>query len=502
MTRPTHPASRPLSAVVLAAVLLITGCLNDPLRDNQAWLNNPSVISNPNFTPGVMPILSEIDMIDEPAEHIPGLDEPTARDLIPSNSLYRMVAGDTVSISVFELFRKGTDTILNRRIDESGYIRLPKVGRIKAAGLSDRQLEQRLMEILIKQGLLVNPTVHVAVLDGRKKVYSVIGAAGSGTYQIVPNNFRLLDALALARATVTPEIKKLYVIRQVALKEMVESGPVQPGVQPGHHIPPQAPKDPAARSETKTGREIFSDITGLVRDPNRLPEDGADESQKPQRNHLQGKPGLGDVLDPTRKGEGRFLNIDGRWIWVEGVGPKQQADRSDPAGQSLPPIDQLVTQRIIEIDAHALRRGDARQNIVIRPGDVIRVPIPVTGNVFIGGHGINRGGTYTLPGEKQLTLRQLVISAGELSPIGIPERVELRRRLGDDREAIVRLNLRAIAEGVQPDIYLKPNDTINVGTNFFATPQAVVRNGFRMSYGFGFLLDRNFNNDVFGPGGN
>ena len=44
----------------------------------------------------------------------------------------------------------------------------------------------------------------------------------------------------------------------------------------------------------------------------------------------------------------------------------------------------------------------------------------------------------------------------------------------------------------------KENDLINFGTNFWAAPLAVVRGGFRASYGFGFLLDRNFGNDVFG----
>jgi hypothetical protein len=39
---------------------------------------------------------------------------------------------------------------------------------------------------------------------------------------------------------------------------------------------------------------------------------------------------------------------------------------------------------------------------------------------------------------------------------------------------------------------------VNVGTSFWATPLAVIRGGFRASYGFGFLLDRNFGNDVFG----
>ena len=70
--------------------------------------------------------------------------------------------------------------------------------------------------------------------------------------------------------------------------------------------------------------------------------------------------------------------------------------------------------------------------------------------------------------------------------------------VGNDHQSTIMLNLRAIHEGTQPDIYLKPNDRINVGTNFWATPLAVVRGGLRATYGFGFLLDRNFGNDVFG----
>jgi hypothetical protein len=71
--------------------------------------------------------------------------------------------------------------------------------------------------------------------------------------------------------------------------------------------------------------------------------------------------------------------------------------------------------------------------------------------------------------------------------------------LGPDRQAIVRVNLRAIAEGTQPDIILKSDDMVNIGTNFWALPLAVLRNGFRASYGYGFILDRNFGYDIFGP---
>ncbi len=73
------------------------------------------------------------------------------------------------------------------------------------------------------------------------------------------------------------------------------------------------------------------------------------------------------------------------------------------------------------------------------------------------------------------------------------------RVIGPAKQAIVRLDLAAMYEGTQPDVYIKPDDQINVGSSFWAVPIAVIRNGFRMTYGFGFLLDRNFGNDVFGP---
>jgi protein involved in polysaccharide export with SLBB domain len=111
---------------------------------------------------------------------------------------------------------------------------------------------------------------------------------------------------------------------------------------------------------------------------------------------------------------------------------------------------------------------------------------------------VARPGVFTLDPLSELTLKRAMVAAGGLNAIGIPERVDLIRRVGEGRQAVVRLNARAIWEGTQPDLMLKPDDVLNFGTNFWATPLAVVRGGFRASYGFGFLLDRNFGNDVFG----
>ena len=54
------------------------------------------------------------------------------------------------------------------------------------------------------------------------------------------------------------------------------------------------------------------------------------------------------------------------------------------------------------------------------------------------------------------------------------------------------MDLERIFAGEQPDIFLKPDDQILVGTNALAPFLAAVRGAFRISYGFGFQYDRNF----------
>lgn len=170
-----------------------------------------------------------------------------------------------------------------------------------------------------------------------------------------------------------------------------------------------------------------------------------------------------------------------------------------PNGEPVPlEMSQLLTQRVIEIPVAELVAGDATKNIVIRPGDIIRVLPPAQGVFYVDG-AVARPGVFTLSPDTRMTLQRAITSSGGLSSIAIPERVELTRMIGPDRQATIRLNLRAIAEGHHPDIFIRPDDRVNVGTNFWATPLAVLRNGFRASYGFGFILDRNFGFDAFGP---
>lgn len=193
----------------------------------------------------------------------------------------------------------------------------------------------------------------------------------------------------------------------------------------------------------------------------------------------------------------RWRFVDGQWV-RESV---PVAARRRIVGMDSSTLQdsrgELFTQRKIRVPIEPLISGDARYNIVIRPGDIINIPPSPQGFYYIRGE-INRPGVFNLPAVGKLTLQRAIASAGDLAPTAIPERVDLTRIVGPGEQATIMLNLRAIAEGTQPDIYIKPDDMINIGTQFWATPLAIIRGGFRTNYGFGFLLDRNFGNDVFG----
>jgi len=232
---------------------------------------------------------------------------------------------------------------------------------------------------------------------------------------------------------------------------------------------------------------------GAMQEGQAPPIDLVEESAK--------KPATSGPESPSAPAPGRWVFLNGEWVQTYRNAPMTPGEGLPDSGSA--PVDEgaagaLVTQRVIEIPVEPLLQGVAKFNVVVRPGDVISVPGPSQGLVYASGPGISRAGVYQLPAAGKLTLMRLVASAGGLSAIAIPERVDLTRIVGENRQATIRVNLKAIYEGTQPDLLLKPDDLINVGTNFWATPLAVFRGGLRASYGFGFLLDRNFGNDVFG----
>jgi hypothetical protein len=172
------------------------------------------------------------------------------------------------------------------------------------------------------------------------------------------------------------------------------------------------------------------------------------------------------------------------------VAPADAAAPVKPSGFEFDAPKPDPDTRIIRVPLERLQKGELQYNVIIRPNDTIIVPGPKVGEYYMGGH-VQRAGVYSLTG-RQITLKQAIISAGMIDPLGWPERTEVIRRIGKDKELFVRVNLPKIFAGEQPDFYMRPYDTVNVGTNALAPFLAALRGAFRFTYGFGFIYDRNF----------
>jgi polysaccharide export outer membrane protein len=484
---------------------------------------DPSVIGRWEHTPTVVPILDRIDSIEGlDAEYVEP-SEPTPEDLVPVAVEYAMAPGDAIQIRVRDLVRVGSEELLDRVIDQKGQIDLPKVGQVRVAGLTPSQANTAIANAIITAQIITrDPVVSVTLQTSRRQTFSAFGQVNApGTYLIPESNYRLLEALTAAGGW-AENAPYVFVIRQAALAD--EAGglgsPMGTNAPAAPSNPMSSPAPAPSATPAKSADDLMKVIDdlsspqpkkpspGVVRGSSRAgtsgraqpgkdgapPIDLEDASAKPARTEATG----GTGAPPADGGKFNWIYVNGQWVKAAA------RDTGTPgAGGGMPSAtgenraDDLVTQRVIRIPMEPLISGNAKYNIVVRPGDVLRIPGSGQGFIYMGGQ-IARPGSYGLPSSGRLTLQRAVDAAGGLGGIAIPERVDLTRMLPGDRQATIRLNLRAIAEQTQPDIYLKPDDRVNIGTNFWAFPLAVLRGGFRVSYGFGFLLDRNFGSDVFG----
>lgn len=473
-SRHNRTSFRALALVASAGlVCLLGGCSTDL----DTYLD-PSKPIRAEATPTSVPILDRIAAIEGPADQYVVHDTIRAEDLRPEASEYRIFPGDSLEVRIWDIITPDQPEIYPLLVDTRGMVTIPQLGEIHVGGMTAEQTREAIATAT--SPLVKNPLVQVTVAQSRKQTFTILGAVvAPGAYFIPSADYRILEAITSAGgiAETTPN---LYVIRQIPL----EAQPTNTGAS-------GAPQD-GAEPQGEQFIDLLDSLTGEEGDGDSGGSPGAVGGDAWQ----PGQPAVelveGDA--PTANDQADAQNTSA-WIFVNGEWVRT-ARASDADGGGIQP-DTMVTQRVIKVPTRPLLAGDARYNIVVRPGDVLRVPPTEQGFIYLGGE-VGRPGSYNLPPMGPYTLRRAIVSAGGLSPTGIPERCDLTRMVGESRQATIMLNYRAIVEGTQPDVVLKPNDIVTVGTTFWAYPLAVFRNGFRATYGFGFLLDRNFGNDVFG----
>jgi polysaccharide export outer membrane protein len=437
-------------------------------------------------------VLSPRDMAPGPANAV----EPTPQDLVPTFDEYRVVPADQMQIVIEDLLGQGAAEVAVKQVSDTGFIRLPRLGSIKVAGLTEQEIEEDIAQRLRAAGELPDPIVRVTLTTRRLRVFQVLGSVGrAGTYPLTSTDMRLLDAIGMAQ-DIGASVKKLYVIRRTSSDALPDVTPEPPPPADGLVIPPPVEDEPAPAPVS--GAVLASSATGAPRialaEPTDPDQAMLDEALRPERP-ADTSPG-GPALDP-------FIIIDAETGESVPVTPARPAEElAAPAPRTPTPVAEQVPfeweavpeyelqQRVIEIDVAALKGGDPRYNIVVREQDVINVPID-TGVFYVMGE-VNRPGVYAF-GDREITVSQAIALVGGFSPLAWPQRCEIIRRVkGTDDQMVIPINVDHIYAGLEADVLLRDEDILNVGTHFVSPFLFVIRNSFRFTYGFGFVYDRNF----------
>ncbi len=447
---------------------------------------------------GIRRILTPRDMPPGP----PNATEPTPEDLVPIFADYRLAPGDVVGISVQDLYQTGLPHQVALEISPTGAIRVPQLGSIKVVGLTEVELEEELKARLRDADILPQPDVQVFMQARRRRTYVVRGLVGqAGTYQITDPDTRLLDMIGVAR-DIGASVQYIYVIRrapEAGGAEAVEQFAEEP-------TPDELIVEPPVDEEDF---EVDFFMTGLVASQEPPPGQG----QELERAELEAIIAPGQATQPTARtappdaAEPPFPPL----IFDPQTG--ELIDSEPPPEAVKPPevipeeveepfdwddVPELeLEQRVIEVNVRGLLAGDPRYNIVIRDRDVINVPID-NGIFYMMGE-INRPGVYAFNG-RDITIKQAVAMVGGFTPLAWPQRCEIiRHEPGTDKQLTIPVNLDAVFAGLEDDLFLRDDDTVNVGTHFVAPFLFVIRNSFRFTYGFGFVYDRNFaDKDAYG----
>lgn len=483
--RPPRPAAAPIA--VLAGLCMALGGLGGCTKTD-SWFD-PSTVGYWEHTPTQVPILRRLSSIEGPEDEYVEVSEVSSDDLRPDNTQYRIGAGDQLQIVIWDMPSPGQPTPFDRMVDHRGAIDLPQLGEINLLGKTVEEARETIGQVLADKNLVnQDPLVSITVTNPQQRIYTLMGAvAAPGPHYIPTSDYRLLEAIGDAGG-IAETVREVLIIRKSSTgndaggDSATPANTYSPTPKPANNerlidlidqIGGDKPKDkPAGGGSPGVLAGSSSSLIYRQTQPTEATGTGAATDGKPPKD--------------------TWVFVNNQWVQV-------QAPLTAPSGKTsdgLPASGNIVTQRVIRVPVPELLAGDARYNVVIRPGDIVRVPNPASGTVYLGGE-INRPGAFSMaPG---LTLMRVIDAAGGLSAIGIPERVDIIRMTGADRQAMLRLDLRAINEGSQPDIYLKANDRINIGTSFWAYPLAVMRSGFRFTYGFGFIFDRNFSDYIITP---
>ncbi|MEO1471417.1 MAG: polysaccharide biosynthesis/export family protein [Pseudomonadota bacterium] len=233
------PGRLPGLAVCLALTLALGACALPRSGPTAGEITTPSA----DLAFAVVPVTAAVTALSQ-QEPALGFDEAFTGAGVAQTEL--VAVGDVLSITVWENSETGllnaagigATTLPDVRVDAAGYVHVPYIGRVAAAGRSVGRIRMAIREQLAERAL--NPQVDVFPHTSEARVVSVQGVVGEpGLYSIRRGSRRLLPMLAQAGGvTAEPEVVRLRLRRggrtgEVWLQDLYDLPEMNVALRPG-----------------------------------------------------------------------------------------------------------------------------------------------------------------------------------------------------------------------------------------------------------------------------
>ncbi len=331
---------------------------------------------------------------------------------------YVIGSGDLLDISVFDVPELSKEV----RVSQSGTISIPLIPvRLRVAGLSETQAEEKIAELLEANGLVSHPEVGVAVKEHRSQPITVVGAVQHPMVYQADRDVTLLEVLAEAGGISNDAGDTVIVTRRrsFSLVEVANPQNAPTTAAPGSGEPP--PLDPPAKADSAEKKAEAAPNTPAFPSAEELAH------ANPQ------------VPSATTEANSSPSSLDSTSITIN--------------------LNDL------------LETGDTRNNILLHAGDVVTVPH--AGIVYVLGAVTRPGGFVVSNDRTQLTTLKVLSLAGGLTNIAKTQHAVIIRRDDTGKQTETQVDLKKVLSRQSEDITMHPSDILFIPDD--RTKQALIK---------------------------
>ena len=331
---------------------------------------------------------------------------------------YVIGSGDLLDISVFDVPELSKEV----RVSQSGTISIPLIPvRLRVAGLSETQAEEKIAELLEANGLVSHPEVGVAVKEHRSQPITVVGAVQHPMVYQADRDVTLLEVLAEAGGISNDAGDTVIVTRRrsFSLVEVANPQTAPTTAAPGSGEPP--PLDPPAKADSAEKKAEAA--------PNTPAFPSAEE--------------------------------------LAHANPQMPSATTEANSSPSSPDSTSITINLNDL----LETGDTRNNILLHAGDVVTVPH--AGIVYVLGAVTRPGGFVVSNDRTQLTTMKVLSLAGGLTNIAKTQHAVIIHRDDTGKQTETQVDLKKVLSRQSEDITMHPSDILFIPDD--RTKQALIK---------------------------